>query len=104
MTQGLSSASATIGASRLGFEAVIFDVDGVVTRTADLHAAAWKEAFDDFVGAWIASGRPSFAPFDPEADTSRMSTVGRATRASDASSPPVACSSWRVVRPIRRGR
>jgi alpha,alpha-trehalase len=31
--------------------AVIFDTDGVVTRTASVHAAAWKEMFDAFLGA-----------------------------------------------------
>jgi len=30
-------------------EAFIFDVDGVVTRTASVHAAAWKAMFDDFL-------------------------------------------------------
>ena len=29
--------------------AVILDLDGVVTRTATVHAAAWKEAFDEFL-------------------------------------------------------
>ena len=29
------------------FDAVIFDLDGVITDTASLHAAAWKEMFDD---------------------------------------------------------
>jgi len=36
--------TATVGA-------VIFDTDGVVTRTASVHAAAWKEMFDAFLGA-----------------------------------------------------
>ena len=31
------------------FEAAIFDMDGVVTRTAELHAAAWKELFDAYL-------------------------------------------------------
>ncbi|MGQ9425570.1 HAD-IA family hydrolase [Gilvimarinus sp. F26214L] len=31
------------------YDAVLFDMDGVVTRTADLHAAAWKALFDDFL-------------------------------------------------------
>ena len=30
-------------------DAVIFDLDGVVTRTARLHAAAWKRLFDDYL-------------------------------------------------------
>lgn len=50
------------------FEAVLFDMDGVVTDTARLHAAAWKEAFDEFLksrspGAW--------EPFDSDADYRR---------------------------------
>jgi len=31
------------------FDAVLFDMDGVVTKTAVVHQAAWKEAFDDFL-------------------------------------------------------
>ena len=30
-------------------DAVIFDLDGVVTRTARLHAAAWKHTFDEYL-------------------------------------------------------
>lgn len=48
--------------------AVIFDLDGVVTRTASLHAAAWKELFDELLRARIAEGHAPFVPFDPEAD------------------------------------
>lgn len=31
------------------FDAVIFDLDGVITKTALVHAAAWKEMFDEFL-------------------------------------------------------
>ena len=31
------------------FDAVIFDLDGVITRTALVHAAAWKRMFDDYL-------------------------------------------------------
>ena len=31
------------------FEAVIFDMDGVITKTALTHAAAWKKMFDDYL-------------------------------------------------------
>ena len=31
------------------FEAIIFDLDGVITHTADLHFAAWKQLFDAFL-------------------------------------------------------
>jgi beta-phosphoglucomutase family hydrolase len=35
--------------SQSTFQAVIFDLDGVLTRTATLHARAWKEMFDGFL-------------------------------------------------------
>jgi beta-phosphoglucomutase-like phosphatase (HAD superfamily) len=50
------------------FDAVLFDLDGVVTRTASLHAAAWAELFDDFLRARAASGGEPFHAFDPQAD------------------------------------
>jgi beta-phosphoglucomutase family hydrolase len=56
------------GAAQRCFDAVIFDMDGVVTRTAGLHAAAWKALFDAFLCARVAGGQPAFRPFDPEAD------------------------------------
>lgn len=43
-------------------------MDGVVTRTAELHAAAWKELFDDYLRERRSRGQPAFRPFDPEAD------------------------------------
>ncbi len=33
----------------LSFDAVIFDMDGVITQTALTHAAAWKEMFDEYL-------------------------------------------------------
>lgn len=55
-------------AAALDFDAVILDLDGVVTRTATLHAAAWKEVFDHLLRARVAEGDAAFRPFDPEAD------------------------------------
>lgn len=42
-------------------QACLFDLDGVITRTAGLHAAAWKDMFDEFLKA--RSGQ-DFRPFD----------------------------------------
>ena len=36
-------------ANKYSFKTVIFDLDGVVTKTALVHAAAWKEAFDEYL-------------------------------------------------------
>jgi len=33
----------------LNFDAVIFDMDGVVTRTASVHSLAWKRTFDEYL-------------------------------------------------------
>ena len=50
-----------------GLAAAIFDMDGVVTRTTELHAAAWKELFDDFLRR-RAGKAASFQPFDERYD------------------------------------
>lgn len=50
------------------FDAVIFDMDGVVTQTARLHAAAWKDLFDHFLRARVADGHTPFPPFDAKED------------------------------------
>ncbi len=44
-------------------EAVIFDMDGVVTRTARLHARAWKQLFDEYLETRRARGE-THEPFD----------------------------------------
>ena len=38
------------------FEAVIFDMDGVVTDTAQLHSRCWKRVFDEFLRARSPDG------------------------------------------------
>lgn len=52
---------------RSGLEAAIFDMDGVITQTARLHAAAWKTTFDDFLRR-RAPDETSWRPFDDHAD------------------------------------
>jgi alpha,alpha-trehalase len=46
------------------FSAAIFDLDGVVTHTASLHAKAWKQVFDEFLGAIARDSGVEFVPFD----------------------------------------
>lgn len=48
-------------------QAAIFDMDGVITRTAGLHSAAWKETFDEFLRRRAPDGA-SWRPFDGHAD------------------------------------
>jgi beta-phosphoglucomutase family hydrolase len=51
-----------------GVTACLFDMDGVVTQTAVVHAAAWKEMFDEFLREYAKSTGTEFVPFDPHAD------------------------------------
>jgi beta-phosphoglucomutase family hydrolase len=48
--------------------ACLFDLDGVLTQTAAVHAAAWKEMFDNFLRQWAAQHGQPFVPFDPGTD------------------------------------
>jgi beta-phosphoglucomutase family hydrolase len=48
--------------------ACLFDMDGVVTKTAVVHAAAWKQMFDEFLRVWSARNGQEFVPFDPVHD------------------------------------
>ncbi|HKP18021.1 MAG TPA: beta-phosphoglucomutase family hydrolase [Gaiellaceae bacterium] len=48
--------------------ACLFDLDGVLTNTATLHAAAWKEMFDGFLAARAARTGEAFVPFDAADD------------------------------------
>ncbi len=47
-----------------GPDAVIFDLDGVITFTARVHMAAWKELFDDVLRQQSATSGESFRPFE----------------------------------------
>jgi beta-phosphoglucomutase family hydrolase len=51
-----------------GVAACLFDMDGVVTQTAVVHAAAWKEMFDEFLRARAEATGTKFVPFDPHAE------------------------------------
>jgi beta-phosphoglucomutase family hydrolase len=51
-----------------GVAACLFDMDGVVTQTAVVHAAAWKEMFDEFLRARAEATGTQFVPFDPHAE------------------------------------
>jgi alpha,alpha-trehalose phosphorylase len=50
------------------FDAVLFDLDGVLTSTASLHSACWAQTFDGFLERWAARTGAPQPPFDPGAD------------------------------------
>jgi beta-phosphoglucomutase family hydrolase len=51
-----------------GIRGCLFDLDGVLTQTAKVHAAAWKEMFDDYLRERAQRTGEPFVPFDPVAD------------------------------------
>jgi beta-phosphoglucomutase family hydrolase len=51
--------------------ACLFDLDGVLTQTASLHAAAWKQMFDAYLTARAERGAEAFVPFDEVEDYDR---------------------------------
>ena len=54
--------------SKSSFDAVLFDLDGVVTKTAKVHAASWKKLFDEYLKKSAALQGGSFKPFDSKND------------------------------------
>jgi beta-phosphoglucomutase family hydrolase len=51
-----------------GVVACLFDLDGVLTRTAEVHAAAWKQTFDAFLQRRRVRGAGPERPFDADRD------------------------------------
>ncbi|WP_307796759.1 beta-phosphoglucomutase family hydrolase [Actinomadura barringtoniae] len=49
-------------------EACLFDLDGVLTGTASVHAAAWKQMFDAYLKERAERTGDPFVPFDPVKD------------------------------------
>jgi beta-phosphoglucomutase family hydrolase len=48
-----------------GVTACLFDLDGVLTQTAKVHSAAWKQMFDDYLRKRARRTDEAFVPFDP---------------------------------------
>src|SRR3712207_7295501 len=64
MSSSEPSASAVV-LSRRDFDATLFDLDGVVTRTAQVHAEAWKRLFAAYLEADARRGGEGLRPFTP---------------------------------------
>src|SRR6476469_5166146 len=64
-----SAATKAIGPLNLAeHEAVLSDLDGVITKTARLHAAAWKRLFDAYLAHVAAQTGTIYTSFDLEED------------------------------------
>jgi beta-phosphoglucomutase family hydrolase len=51
-----------------GVTTCLFDLDGVLTQTAKVHAAAWKQMFDDYLKRRADAHGEQFVPFDAVKD------------------------------------
>jgi beta-phosphoglucomutase family hydrolase len=51
-----------------GIVACLFDLDGVLTQTAKVHAAAWKQMFDAYLAAHARRAGEPFRPFELPGD------------------------------------
>lgn len=57
--------------TRSRFDGVLFDLDGVITNTATVHALAWKAMFDDFLQEWTEHTGVAQPAFDIVHDYAR---------------------------------
>lgn len=54
--------------ARAGYDAVLLDLDGVITDTASLHAECWKHMFDEYLQRRATKSGQAFRPFDIATD------------------------------------
>src|SRR5262245_33684756 len=54
--------------TREQYDAVLFDLDGVLTDTANMHAACWKKMFDEYLDKRAHERGEAFRPFDLATD------------------------------------
>ena len=67
----MTSISPIVTLSPRDYDAVLFDLDGVLTKTASVHAAVWKRLFDGFLQRRATDTGQAFVPFDIDADYRR---------------------------------
>jgi beta-phosphoglucomutase family hydrolase len=65
---GTTSHQSAVDVDLGAYDAWLFDMDGVLTKTAAVHAAAWKQAFDEFLQSEATRNDTAFVPFDIESD------------------------------------
>ena len=50
------------------YQAILFDMDGVITDTASIHAVCWKAMFDEYLRRWANEKSVAFRPFEVATD------------------------------------
>ena len=64
----MSGANPNNPITRDKFDAVLFDLDGVITATAKMHATCWKKMFDEYLRKRANKEGESFKPFEIATD------------------------------------
>jgi len=64
----MSGANPNNPITRDKFDAVLFDLDGVITDTAKMHATCWKKMFDEYLRKRANKESESFIPFEIASD------------------------------------
>jgi beta-phosphoglucomutase family hydrolase len=54
--------------TRERYDAVLLDLDGVITDTASIHAACWKQMFDEYLQERATQRGEAFRPFEIDKD------------------------------------
>jgi len=54
--------------TRERYDAVLLDLDGVITDTASIHAACWKQMFDEYLQERATQRGEAFRPFEIDTD------------------------------------
>jgi beta-phosphoglucomutase family hydrolase len=54
--------------SRARYDALLLDLDGVITNTASIHAACWKQMFDAYLRERATQRAEAFRPFEIDTD------------------------------------
>ncbi|MDF2460367.1 MAG: pgmB [Nitrospira sp.] len=68
MTTGLAATEPIKALDFTHFKAALFDLDGVVTKTAVVHAHAWQQLFDAYLKTYARRTGRAFEPFDIKYD------------------------------------
>ena len=68
MSEPVGQANNKRAITRAQYDAVLLDLDGVITDTAGIHAACWKQMFDEYLQKRAAQTGEAFRPFNVAAD------------------------------------
>ena len=68
MSEPVGQANNKRAITRAQYDAVLLDLDGVITDTAGIHAACWKQMFDEYLQKQATQRGEAFHPFDIATD------------------------------------